>query len=350
MVSNNSKFFKTLTCIIALSCVALAAPCDAREDCAGLPICEAFQDKKLLPVGIDDNHLACWTWPAKLEETMSGRPTAFNECGESDWPGFRPNSCGEPAISFHWIWAGRRMYDAVDSDSEEARRALAEWDAALEPPLLYYHIDRRTGDESWTPIDFALSRDGRWMLCRELDDSSFRPATGTWNGWLLLAIPQWRRTRIQRLFLELAGMEGGVRAIVCRFSDATASNRHNVEIKMDCGSPIDSGFATYTVTDEKRAVVCQFRVPINFYEVKQAIRRNRFRLLPKSNDCRVGATNESIDIISENGETLVSGHLETDVVKWMGGVPCMKTVEDVLEHVLPFSVHEVRQMTLSKEP
>ena len=134
---------------------------------------------------------------------MSGRPSTFEECEKCDWPGFRLKYGGETSISFHWVWAGRRMYDAVDPASEEARKALADWDSASEPPLLYYHIDRRTGDASWTPIDFALSRDGRWMLCQKLDDSSFRPPIGTWNGWLLLAIPEWRRTRILRLFFEL---------------------------------------------------------------------------------------------------------------------------------------------------
>ena len=35
-----------------------------------------------------------------------------------------------------------------------------------------------------------------------------------------------------------------------------------------------------------------------------------------------------------------------DCVKWVEIAPFMKKVEDVLEHVLPFAVHEVRQMTL----
>ncbi len=35
--------------------------------------------------------------------------------------------------------------EAVDPVSEEARKALAGWDAASEPPLLYCHIDRRGG-------------------------------------------------------------------------------------------------------------------------------------------------------------------------------------------------------------
>ncbi len=486
----------TISAFAAMSTAATAAG-------GGVPPEKAFQDRELLPVGVDDDHLACWTWPAKLEETISGRPPAFEECEECGWPGFRLKYGGETSISFHWIWAGRRTYEAVDPASEEARKALAGWEAASEPPLLYYHIDRRTGDASWTPIDFALSRDGRWMLCRELGDSSFRPATGTWNGWLLLAIPEWRRTRILRLFFELpekqkeidalrkwpptasyspfadglsdaervaatgrdtdapreslAFPEFGLRfgtflelpsaanaermrkildaalrrlgppsvrrtveserkwihswawtkgpdvlvvriergkwprdmplgamifdgpladlgergeeavgravqdgwgcfgppgwgpsgessnmvaSIVYRFSAAPTLVRRSVEIKMDRDS------ATYAVTDEKDATVLRFRVPMDFRVVRQALFRDRFRLFPKRIDRRVGGSLETITLLAENGNVLASGGPETDAVHWEGLTPYPKNVEDVLEHVLPFAVHEVQQMTL----
>ncbi len=185
----------------AMACLAVGAAMAASSPTGGgvFPPGEAFQDVKLLPSGIDDTYHGCWTRPRRLDEEVAACPPT---CGEGAMPWFDvPYADEEAAISLHWIWAARRMYASVRSDSEDALRALAEWDAAKTPPLLLFCVQRRVGDMSWHPILFALSRDGRWMLCP--DEPSIWPDGGDWNGWRLLSIPEWRRARIQRLLFEL---------------------------------------------------------------------------------------------------------------------------------------------------
>lgn len=104
---------------------------------------------------------------------------------------------GEAAVA---LWLERRSLPFLALDTDTAQAWIAAWKSDAEPTFLFFRTEVCLGDGDGSPfisIEFALSRDGRWMLFER--GYSFGPLAGG-----LLEIPETWRPAVRALVEETA--------------------------------------------------------------------------------------------------------------------------------------------------
>lgn len=104
---------------------------------------------------------------------------------------------GEAAVA---LWLERRSLPFLGLDTDTAQAWITAWKSDAEPPLLFFRTEVCLGDGDGSPfisIEFALSRDGHWMLFEQ--GYSFGPMAGG-----LLEIPATWRPAVRALVEETA--------------------------------------------------------------------------------------------------------------------------------------------------
>lgn len=127
-----------------------------------------------------------------------------------------PRPVGE---AFFALWTKRRTFAAHNLDSGIARTVREEWRCSPEAPLLLVRMDLGDVEDFTSPVDMAISRDGRWLLFEDgylMPDRS--PDAGTprragcpdlWpdcigDGGCLLEIPSPLRERLRSIVSKVS--------------------------------------------------------------------------------------------------------------------------------------------------
>lgn len=180
-------------------------------------------EESLLPCASADAFDGWWFHPGDLRtweqadedgRRWSSRPTDRNP---ALYPPLvrMPRPVGE---AFFALWTKRRTFASHDPDSRIARAVREEWRRSPELPLLLVRMDLGDEETLTSPVDMAISRDGRWLLFEDgylMPDRS--PAAGTprragcpdlWpdcigDGGCLLEIPSPLRERLRGIIAKV---------------------------------------------------------------------------------------------------------------------------------------------------
>lgn len=167
---------------------------------SGRDVFPHFRDEgRIHPFDPGNDHYARWfrygNYPS-IDPTLTLRTVL--RAPQKEAPFFEVfRIAGEAALA---LWTERRSLPFLALDTDTAQAWITAWASDAEPTFLFFRTEVCLGDGDGSPfisIEFALSRDGRWMLFER--GYSFGPIAGG-----LLEIPETWRPAVRAIVEETA--------------------------------------------------------------------------------------------------------------------------------------------------